>query len=117
MSCDRCPIPDRCPAWPIFCAWAAEDPADPVKLAHIRHRSTIDPAEYPPLAMQAGSLARSLWDWAVSGFAMATEAEQSRRLTICHDCPQWDDGRCRICGCYVKVKITMKTEHCPIAKW
>jgi len=41
MSCERCPCPDVCLAWPIFCEWAAEEPADPVKLRHICARSAM----------------------------------------------------------------------------
>lgn len=41
MSCPRCPCPDACLAWPIFCQWAAEEPADPVRLRHIIARSAM----------------------------------------------------------------------------
>lgn len=115
--CPKCPRPDSCLRWAPFCAWAAEAPPDPVKIAHIRARSA--PASYPPLATQAANLAGSLWAWAVSGFTMASEDEQARRLAICHACPQWDGGRCRICGCALSAKVSLKTAHCPLPepKW
>jgi hypothetical protein len=95
---------------------AADDP-DPVHVAHIRARSA--PRAYPGLAEQAASLAGSLWDWATSGFAMASEEEQARRLAICAACPQRnaEDRRCWRCGCYTDAKVKLRTEHCPEAKW
>lgn len=41
MACERCPCPTACVGWPTFCAWAAEDPVDPVKIRHIRARGAI----------------------------------------------------------------------------
>jgi hypothetical protein len=50
MSCDHCPCPSSCLAWPAFCGWASEEPPDPVKLRHIRHRSERGPAQADPAA-------------------------------------------------------------------
>jgi hypothetical protein len=71
---------------------------------------------YPPLQQQAANLARSLWDWAVSGFGMADEDEVARRRSICAACPEWvpADRRCRICGCFMEAKIRLKMAHCPL---
>ncbi len=71
----------------------------------------------PPLATQAGNLGAALFAWAVGGFSTASAEEQARRLGICRACPQWDGGRCRLCGCYLAAKIRLRTEHCPIARW
>ena len=71
----------------------------------------------PPVYRQAGTLARALWDWATSGFVMASEEEQAQRMAICRACDRWDGSRCRLCGCYLAAKVRMQTEHCPIAKW
>jgi hypothetical protein len=46
MSCPNCPCRENCLGWRIFCAWAAEDPPDPVKIRHIRARSAMGPS--PP---------------------------------------------------------------------
>src|SRR5262249_41892067 len=84
-------------------------------------REIADPygVGYPPLAQQASNLAASLWDWAVSGFTMATAREMANRLRICHGCPEYvaDEQRCRLCGCYLLAKIRLKPEKCPIDKW
>lgn len=130
-NCANCPCPDTCLRRPDFCAWAAEAPPDPVKLRHICARSAMGAAPrrpasspgpahaYPPLAKQAGSLSRSLWDWAVSGFSAASEEEQARRLAICEACPlrNAEDRRCWKCGCFTDAKVKLKTEHCPEGKW
>lgn len=81
------------------------------------------PASYPPVMTQAANLSRALWDWAVSGFAMASEAEVKRRLAICEACEYFDPGprRCKHlgCGCYLDAKTRMRSEHCPLPtpKW
>jgi hypothetical protein len=41
------------------------------------------------------------------------------RLDICKQCP-WLDKRlvkCRKCGCFMKLKSTLKQAKCPIDKW
>jgi hypothetical protein len=115
QPCERCPARGYCLRWEAFCAGMRADPPDPVHVAHVRNRSAMGAAPaHPPLAIQAGNLGRALWDWAVSGFAMTTEEEVSRRLTICRECPQWDAGRCRICGCTLEAKVRLRTAHCPL---
>jgi hypothetical protein len=44
-ACQRCPCPDLCLGWPAFCAWAAEDPQDEVKVRHIYTRSAAQKTE------------------------------------------------------------------------
>lgn len=41
------------------------------------------------------------------------------RLKICNEC-EWLDKRivkCRKCGCFMKLKSTLKQATCPIGKW
>lgn len=41
------------------------------------------------------------------------------RLAICNECP-WLDKRlvkCRKCGCFMKLKSTLKQASCPIGHW
>lgn len=128
MPCAHCPVgPDRiCPATPRLCQLA--DPAHPdydpryrdaIPLhAQPRESGGESPAarvEYPPLATQAVNLAGAFWDWAISGFTMASDEEQARRRSICATCPRWDASgrRCTLCGCYTEAKIQLKTSHCP----
>ena len=39
MICDRCPCPDICDGG--LCAWANEQPQDPVKILAIRNRARL----------------------------------------------------------------------------
>ena len=132
MPCPKCPCPDLCLARPEYCDWAAEDPPDRIKMRAIVDRSRIaaglpplpgdavvlQPA-HPTLAGQAASLGRALWDWAISGFSMASDEEVARRRSICAGCPRWEAGarRCTLCGCATDYKTRMRTEHCPEARW
>lgn len=83
MSCPACPCPGACLGWPAFCAWAAESPADPVKLLHIRARSGL-----PAPAPSAGPADPP------DGRTMAESLALTRRM---NDCPY--RSRDAACGC------------------
>jgi hypothetical protein len=79
------------------------------------------PIEYPPVVEMAGNLARSLWGWALTGFATVGREEVKRRLAICLACEHYDQqqGRCTKCGCVSKWKNRLASSHCPLPepKW
>jgi hypothetical protein len=79
------------------------------------------PAEYPPLATQAGNLAKAAVRFAASGMKTVDKAEYDRRLAICKACEHYDakQARCVLCGCRTKYKLRMATESCPLdpPKW
>lgn len=41
------------------------------------------------------------------------------RLKICNDCEWFHKNlqKCRQCGCFMKLKSTLKQAECPIGKW
>lgn len=39
--------------------------------------------------------------------------EKDRRLSICHVCEHLKDGRCVLCGCVMRWKARISTDHCP----
>ena len=41
------------------------------------------------------------------------------RLAICNTCPFFDKKRakCTKCGCYMKLKTTLRKAHCPMGHW
>ena len=41
------------------------------------------------------------------------------RLAICNECPWLDKRtiRCRQCGCFMRLKSTLKQASCPLEKW
>lgn len=43
--------------------------------------------------------------------------EQERRLAICAECEFFNGITCRKCGCHIRFKAKLQTEHCPILKW
>lgn len=67
--------------------------------------------------LKSGGMAAA--KWALSGFPVVTQDEQNKRLDICDECDHLytEAARCNLCGCYVKVKAWMSTEHCPQEKW
>lgn len=122
MKCANCPTRSDIPCLGEKAIRLCQliDPAHPDYQPAYREmisRLSEEEAKPPSAAKMAASLARSLWDWAMGGFGMASEKEQARRLEICRACPQWRDGRCLICGCFVNLKFQLKTEHCPLDKW
>ena len=41
------------------------------------------------------------------------------RLAICNTCPAFSKTlqKCRKCGCFMKLKSTLRQASCPIGKW
>jgi uncharacterized paraquat-inducible protein A len=41
------------------------------------------------------------------------------RLTVCNSCEWFDKrlARCKKCGCFMRMKSTLKQAECPIGKW
>ncbi len=41
------------------------------------------------------------------------------RLKVCNSCEWFDKrlARCRKCGCFMRMKSTLKQAQCPIGKW
>jgi hypothetical protein len=63
-------------------------------------------------------------NWLASGAAKAVKAitlpetdESKARLAICESCDQWTGKSCKICGCFVKLKVKIPEEKCPAGKW
>lgn len=82
------------------------------------------PAEYcdpfipPTMLEKATKLTQSLYQWALSGFPVRTEAEVEAILSTCRSCPHYDGENgflrvvCKLCGC-TKKKLYLRTEECP----
>lgn len=43
--------------------------------------------------------------------------EKERRMAICADCEFFTGKSCKKCGCHIRFKAKLQTEHCPIGKW
>ncbi len=46
-----------------------------------------------------------------------TDEERDRRMSICAICEFYTGTTCKKCGCYIRFKAKLETEHCPIHKW
>lgn len=64
----------------------------------------------------------ALKHFAAGGFELRSHAEAAERLGICRECPSrmyrkpFGIGkleRCAACGCFLRFKTRMATEHCP----
>jgi len=63
-------------------------------------------------------------NWLATGAVKAVKAltlpetdESKARLAICESCDQWTGKSCKICGCFVKLKVKIPEEKCPAGKW
>lgn len=77
------------------------------------------PKEYPSMVQQGKNLLSSAARFIRSGFELTNEEEYNKRINICEQCPLLDKaaGRCRECGCFVRTKAKLKSDHCPLGKW
>ena len=79
-----------------------------------------DVAPLPSAMEQGKTFAKSMVKEAshkAKGGKSVSEEEYNRRLSICHSCPLYDNGRCRKCGCFMKLKAKLATASCPKKKW
>jgi recombinational DNA repair protein RecR len=79
--------------------------------------------EFPSLPEQgkniADLLAKAIRDAVEGNELFASEFEQQRRYNICEVCEHFSERqqRCKLCGCFLKNKVTFKSASCPIQKW
>jgi hypothetical protein len=73
----------------------------------------------PPLAKQITNVTLATLKWVAAGRPIRSKEEQAAILETCKGCEFYmlDKGRCSKCGCYLKQKIKMATEACPVGKW
>jgi hypothetical protein len=62
--------------------------------------------------------------WAFNGAKKVMQAmslpqtpQSIERLGICQTCPEWTGTKCKICGCFTKLKVKIPEEKCPLGKW
>lgn len=65
----------------------------------------------------AGATTRVIKAVATGQQVVVDQAEQDRRMTICTVCEFFTGTTCRKCGCHIRFKAKLQTEHCPILKW
>lgn len=72
-------------------------------------------ATYPSVARQAWNASKAAGQFMASGFKVASQEEQARRLSICKACPHYDakQKRCVLCGCVANLKVRIASMACP----
>lgn len=43
----------------------------------------------------------------------AQEDLYEKRLQACDSCPDYQNGMCRMCGCFVAVRAAVRKQYCP----
>ncbi len=83
-----------------------------------------EPRKFPPLLKQARNYAKAVTEHVASGMETRTDEEVINLLQICELCEDYQDGRCRVCGCRVSAeknafanKLRMKSQKCPRGLW
>lgn len=109
LTADEFPSPRTRDAWRdrVVVLAGGELAPKPAAPAHV--------PDYPSLARQAWAASKAAASFVASGFKIADQAEQDRRMAICRTCEFFDSGqtRCRKCGCHASLKARIATEHCP----
>lgn len=62
-------------------------------------------------------LGESIKTIAASGMKLCDKEEHSRRYSICQACAKLDGSRCRVCGCFMKLKSKFGAMSCPLKYW
>ena len=71
----------------------------------------------PNIIKKAGTFAKAVVRHAADGFARADDDEVAKRQATCDECPANRDGECQLCGCLVNLKVTWRSERCPMEMW
>jgi len=74
-------------------------------------------ASGPGLLRMAFSAMTSIAHFTRAGFKPAPSETYRHRLQTCGQCEHHTGLRCKLCGCFTKVKAWMPHETCPIGKW
>jgi len=54
---------------------------------------------------------------AVKAMTLPETEESKARLAVCQGCDKWTGTSCKVCGCYVNLKVKIPEEKCPEGKW
>ena len=54
---------------------------------------------------------------AIKAMTLPETEESKARLAVCHGCDKWTGTSCKVCGCFVNLKVKIPEEKCPESKW
>jgi tetratricopeptide (TPR) repeat protein len=67
--------------------------------------------------LKAASAARAAARFLGSGLKTVSPATRAERLRTCAACEHHTGIRCRLCGCFTRLKSWLPHESCPVGKW
>lgn len=79
--------------------------------------------QYPSLGEQfsnaTGTTRRLLASILTNQEIFTSKEEKKKRQKICNECDQkdWEQGRCKACGCFLLPKFQIASAECPLGKW
>lgn len=76
-----------------------------------------EPIKFPSVTQKIANFAQAVVTHAAAGFPRLSEEETASRLAVCHECPQFHDRTCILCGCNMKIKASWADQKCPLGKW
>jgi hypothetical protein len=74
----------------------------------------------PQMAKNLGNdVIKAVQNIAAGNPVISNDSEANRKKSICNSCEFFNSqqDRCTKCGCYVAVKVYLKSSFCPIGKW
>jgi len=69
----------------------------------------------PAWMMEKANQIRTVGKAVVSGFVPDEIAE--KRYNVCLECVEFDNGKCKLCHCYMAAKVLFKEVDCPNKYW
>jgi hypothetical protein len=80
--------------------------------------ASYEPSPDPSLLKQMKSAGDAAAKWIAAGRPQRSEERQAEIMQICEACPHIREGKagqwCGVCGCWLKAKIAVATESCPL---
>ena len=71
----------------------------------------------PGFGRKAFNFGKAIVRHAADGFNRADDDLIAKRQRLCDVCPANKDGECELCGCVIKLKVTWRSEKCPMEMW
>ena len=71
----------------------------------------------PGFGRKAFNFGRAIVRHAADGFQRADDEVIAKREALCDVCPANKGGECELCGCPVNLKVTWRSERCPMEIW
>lgn len=62
---------------------------------------------------------KAIKHWWKGDPVLASEESVESRLSVCERCPHFaeDSRQCRVCTCFVDVKVALQDSSCPMDYW